>query len=228
MILTAIKENIELAHERMDAAARRSGRSLRDVTMVAVTKTASVQQILEAQQAGVTVFAENRVQDAMLKIPHVQAQWHMIGHLQSNKVKSALGLFQMIQSVDSVRLAEKINGELLGENKTMSVLLEVNVSQEEQKHGFKPEEIYSAVEAITPLAQIYVKGVMGIAPNVAEEGPKREAFKKLKNIFNVLKALKSERLQMQTLSMGMSDDFEIAIQEGSNMVRLGRALFGKR
>jgi len=125
-------------------------------------------------------------------------------------------------------LAEKINEELLAQNKMMPVLLEVNVSQEEKKHGFSPEEIYGAIDLIAPLTQIYVKGLMGIAPNVAEETPKREAFKKLKKIFIVLKALKSERLQMQTLSMGMSDDFEIAIEEGSTMVRLGRAIFGDR
>jgi pyridoxal phosphate enzyme (YggS family) len=225
--MTAVEESIERVHERVDAAARRSGRSLKDVTIVGATKMASVEQIREAQQAGIAIFGENRVQDAMLKISQVEAQWHMIGHLQSNKVRPALGLFQMIQSVDSVRLAEKINEELLADNKTTAVLLEVNVSGEGQKYGFKPEEIYSAVEALAPLAQIYVKGLMGMGPNTAEAELSRQAFKKLKNIFIVLKGLKNERLDMQTLSMGMSDDFEIAVEEGSNMVRLGRALFGK-
>ncbi len=226
--MTSIKENIEQVQARIGAAAERSGRSLKDITLVAVTKAASVERILEAKEAGLTIFAENRVQDALLKIPYIQAEWHMIGHLQSNKIKPTLELFQMIQSIDSVRLAEKINEELLAQNKMMPVLLEVNVSQEEKKHGFSPEEIYGAIDLIAPLTQIYVKGLMGIAPNVAEETPKREAFKKLKKIFIVLKALKSERLQMQTLSMGMSDDFEIAIEEGSTMVRLGRAIFGDR
>ena len=228
MIMTAIRENVEQIKQRIDAAAIRSGRSLKDVALVAVTKNASVAQILEAQEAGLGIFAENRVQDAMEKIPQVNAQWHMIGHLQSNKVKPALSLFQMIQSVDTVRLAEKIQEELLPENRIMPVLLEVNVSGESRKHGFSPENIYSAVEELAPLTQVHVKGLMGIAPNVLEEAPKREAFKKLKNIFVVLKALKSERLQMQTLSMGMSADFEIAIEEGSNLVRLGRAIFGDR
>ena len=204
MTTTAITENVEQVKQRIDAAAQRSGRSSKDVTVVAVTKSASVGQILEAQQAGLSVFGESRVQDAMEKIAQVPAEWHMIGHLQSNKVKPALGLFQMIQSVDSVRLAQKMNEELLIENKMMPVLLELNVSGEAQKHGFGPEEIYSAVDVIKPLTQIFVKGVMGVAPNVAIEAPRREAFKKLKNIFIVLKALKSDRFQMQTLSICQS------------------------
>ena len=226
MIMTAIKENIEQVRERISAAAQRSGRTAADVAVVAVTKSADVGSILEAQQAGITTFAENRVQDAMEKVPQVPGvQWHMVGHLQSNKIKTALGLSHCIQSVDSVRLAKEINQHLLAEDRLLPVLLEVNISGEKQKFGFEPEQIYSAVEEFAPLTQILVQGVMGIAPNVAEEGPKRAAFKKLKNIFIVLKGLKRERLQMQTLSMGMSDDFEVAVEEGSNMLRLGRAIF---
>ena len=226
MVMTAITENIERVKQRLEAAAGRSGRALKDIAIVAVTKSANVERILEAQRAGLTQFGENRVQEASEKIPLVPAEWHMIGHLQSNKIKPALGLFQMIQSVDTVRLAEKINAELLVENKTMSVLLQVNVSGEGQKSGFGAEEIYSAVEKIKPLTQLIVQGVMGMAPLSDDEGPKREAFKKLKNVFIVLKAMKTERFRMQTLSMGMSDDFEIAVEEGSNLVRLGRAIFG--
>ena len=225
MIMTSIKENIERVRERVDAAAKRSGRSLNDVAIVAVTKSASVEQILEAQQLGITIFAENRIQDAMIKIPQAQAEWHMIGHLQSNKIKSALGLFQMIQSIDSVRLAREVNEALIPENRVLPVLLEVNISGEKQKFGFEPDEIYSAVDEIKPLAQLAVQGVMGIAPNTEDAEVRRASFKKLKGVFTVLKAMKGERFQMRHLSMGMSDDFEIAIEEGSTMVRLGRALF---
>ena len=228
MTTTIITENVERVKLRIDAAAQRSGRCFKDISIVAVTKSAKVPQILEARDAGLSIFAESRVQEAMEKIPQVSAEWHMIGHLQSNKLKSALSLVQTIQSVDSVWLAQKINEELLPENKTVSVLLEVNVSGEDEKYGFGPEDIYAAVEGLRPLTQVFVKGLMGIAPNVTEEAPKREAFKKLKNIFIVLKAMKSERFEMRTLSMGMSDDFEIAVEEGSNMVRLGRAIFGDR
>ena len=225
MIATAVRENIEQVRERISAAAQKSGRTLSDIAIVAVTKSANVGQIQEAQQAGLTIFAENRVQDAAEKIPQAPAQWHMIGHLQTNKIKTALGLFQCVQSVDSVRLAREIDQALLQENRTLPVLLEVNISGEKQKFGFEPEQIYSAVDEIKLLTQLEVRGVMGIAPNTAEEGSKREAFKKLKNIFIVLKGMKGERLCLQTLSMGMSDDFEIAIEEGSNMVRLGRVIF---
>lgn len=226
--MTSIRENIEQLRQRIDAAAQRSGRSASDIRLVGVTKGASVGKILEAKEAGLDCFAENRIQDALEKVPQVQAEWHLIGHLQTNKIKPALSLFQMIQSVDSVRLAEKLNQELLAENRVLPVLLEVNVSGEDQKQGFDPIEIYTAIESLAPLTQIEVRGLMGIAPNVPDEGPKREAFKKLKNIFVVFKGMKRERFLMQTLSMGMSDDFEIAIEEGSNLVRVGRAIFGGR
>jgi PLP dependent protein len=228
MVTAGIKENVERVREEIAAAAQRTGRQTSDIVLCAVTKGASVAQILEAKEAGITVFAENRVQEAQEKIAQVPAEWHMIGHLQSNKIKPALALFQAIQSVDTLRLAEKLNEELLAEGRTLPVLLEVNVSGEEQKHGFSPMDIYSAVDGLAPLTQLQVKGLMGIAPNVAEEAPKREAFKKLKSLSIVLKGMKKERLEMRTLSMGMSDDYVIAIEEGSNFVRLGRAIFGER
>ena len=225
MIMTSIKENIDCVREKVDAAAQRSGRSLKDITIVAVTKSATVEQIFEAQQAGITIFAENRIQDALIKTPQVQAEWHMIGHLQTNKIHTALGLFQCVQSVDSVRLARELNEALLAENRVLPVLLEVNISGEKQKFGFEPMEVYSAVDEIKPLTQLSVQGVMGIAPNVEDAEARRVSFKKLKGVFTVLKAMKGERFEMKTLSMGMSDDFEIAVEEGSNMLRLGRALF---
>ena len=228
MIMTAITENIEQVRQRIDAAAQKSRRSSKDVTVVCVTKSANIEQILEAQKAGLSIFAESRVQDAAEKVPQVPAEWHMIGHLQTNKIQTALGLFQCLESLDSVRLAEEINEQLLPLNKVFPVLLEVNISGEKQKFGFEPEQIYSAVDRIKALTQLEVRGVMGIAPNTPDPEARRAAFKKLKSIFIVLKGMKSERFQMQTLSMGMSDDFEIAVEEGSNLVRLGRAIFGGR
>lgn len=225
MIMTAIKENIERVREKVDAAAQRSGRSLNDITIVAVTKSASVAEVLEAREAGLTVFAENRVQDAQVKVPLVPGEWHMIGHLQTNKIKTALGLFQCVQSVDSVRLAREINEALAAENRVLPVLLEVNISGEKQKFGFDPMEVYAAVDEIKTLTQLSVQGVMGIAPNTGDMEARRASFKKLKGVFTVLKSMKAERFEMKYLSMGMSDDFEAAVEEGSNMLRLGRVLF---
>ena len=226
--MKSVRENLEELLVRIDAAAQKSGRTGRDVTLVAVTKQASVPSILEAQLAGAQVFGENRVQDAMEKIPQVPgAEWQMVGHLQTNKIKTALSLFNCLQSVDSIRLAQEINEHLLSESRVFPVLLEVNISGEKQKFGFEPDNIYSAVDEIKKLSQIEVRGVMGIAPNIADMELRRAAFKKLRGVFTVLKSMKTERFQMKYLSMGMSDDFEIAIEEGSNMVRVGRALFGK-
>jgi pyridoxal phosphate enzyme (YggS family) len=224
-----VKENFEKLSARIAEAARRAGRLPSEVTLVAVTKGVDVPAIQEAQQCGVRIFAENRVQDAQEKVPQVPgAEWHMVGHLQTNKIKTALGLFQCVQSIDSVRLAEEVNAHLLPENRVLPVLLEVNISGEKQKFGFEPERVYSAVDEIKKLTQLNVQGLMGIAPNTEDNDARRAAFKKLRGVFTVLKSMKSERFQMTRLSMGMSDDFEIAIEEGSNMVRIGRALFGKR
>ncbi len=224
--MTNVKENLDLLRARIDQAAQKSGRTGGDITLVAVTKQAAVPAILEAQQAGVQFFAENRVQDAQEKIPQVPgAEWHMVGHLQTNKIKTALELFQCLQAVDSVRLAEEINAQLLPENRVLPVLLEVNISGEKQKFGFEPDNIYSAVDEIKKLTQLEVRGVMGIAPNTEDMEARRASFKKLKGVFTVLKSMKGERFQMKYLSMGMSDDFEAAIEEGSNMVRVGRAIF---
>lgn len=224
-LMTGIKEKLASVNQRLEKAALRSGRSLKDITIIAVTKGAAAEAVLEAREAGISVFAENRVQEALLKVPQVTAEWHMIGHLQSNKVRPALELFQMIQSVDTLRLAEKIHEEALVMGRVVPVLLEVNISGEAQKYGFKPEEIYSAAEGTAAFSQLKVMGLMGLAPAGAEEAPKRDAFKKLRNLFSVCKTLKNKNIEMKHLSMGMSDDFEMAVEEGSNMVRLGRVLF---
>ncbi len=227
--MTNVKLNLDNLFGRIERAAQKSGRTAKDVTLVAVTKQASVPAILEAQQAGVRIFAENRVQDAMEKIPQVPgAEWQMVGHLQTNKIKTALNLFNCLQSVDSIRLAQEINGHLISESRVFPVLLEVNISGEKQKFGFEPDRIYSAVDEIKKLSQLDVQGVMGIAPNSDDLEVRRAAFKKLRGVFTVLKSMKGERFQMKYLSMGMSDDFEVAIEEGSNMVRVGRALFGRK
>lgn len=219
------KSKIEEVQAKIAAAAMKTGRTLKDITLVAVAKGATLEAILLALDAGIGIFAENRIQEAREKVPQVPAQWHLVGHLQSNKIKDALQLFEMIQSVDSLSLAGKLNAELLSQNRVFPVLLEVNISNEKQKFGFEPQELYGAVDEIKNLSQIHVMGLMGIAPQSPDAEARRAAFKKLRGLFGVCKTLKSERFEMKYLSMGMSDDFEIAIEEGSNMVRLGRALF---
>ena len=225
--MAAVRENLERVYGLLDRAAGKSGRSMKDVALVAVTKGVSPERIAEAHQAGVRLFGENRVQEALVKIPQFtgDAAWHMVGHLQSNKVKDALSVFGVIQSVDSARLAKKISDEARALGKTVPVLLEINISGEAQKYGFRPEEIYAALDPMIPLEGIRIEGVMGLGPLGVPGEAKREAFRKLRNIFSVLKGLKKQNIEMRCLSMGMSDDFEIAVEEGSTLVRLGRILF---
>ena len=225
----SVAQNLQDILSRVEASAKKSGRSVSDISIVGVTKSLSVEKALEALSAGVKVLAENRIQEAQDKVPAVSgAEWHLIGHLQTNKIKAALDLFSCIQSVDSVRLAQKLHEELEARNGQLRIFLEVNISGEEQKHGFLPEELYSAVDQIKEFSRLKVEGLMGIAPNSPNESLRRASFKKLKGLFTVLKSMKSDNFEMKTLSMGMSDDFEAAVEEGSNMIRLGRALFGKR
>lgn len=229
--MPSVRDRLEAVWGRMERAAKTSGRSLKDVTLVAVTKGVAADAIAQAHDAGVLVFGENKIQEALGKIPQVSfsAEWHLVGHLQTNKVKEAVGLFSVIQSVDSVRLAEKINRECAAAGKTVSVFLEVKLSGEARKYGFGPEDLYAAIESMREFSAIRISGLMGIAPYEGAGPPeKREAFKKLRNLFSVCKSLKQENLAMRFLSMGMSDDFEIAIEEGSNLIRLGRAIFGER
>ncbi len=243
--MTTIREKLEQVQTRVDAAAKKSGRTLNDITIVAVTKKAQKEAILEAYDAGLRIFAENKVQEAVLKISELQGievQWQMVGHLQSNKVKTATEIFSLIQSVDTVRLAEKIHNECLLAGKVFPVLVEVNVSGEEEKYGFSPEEIYTALEAIGEFSQVKVMGLMGMAPNSPDPEARRAAFKKLRNIFSACKSLKIKGavtsskkselpvppVEMKYLSMGMSDDFEIAIEEGATLVRIGTAIFEGR
>lgn len=222
-----ISEKLEIIRKNIEEAAVKSGRALKDVTLIAVTKSASNEKILQAKEAGLATFGENKVQEAEAKIQALGPglEWHMIGHLQSNKVKTAVSLFNLIQSVDSVRLAKTINDEAEAAQKVMNVLLEVNASGEQQKYGFAPEEIYTALDQMREFKSIKILGVMGMAPNSPDEGARRAAFKKLKSIYSVCKSVKQPNLEVKILSMGMSDDYKIAVEEGSNMVRIGRALF---
>jgi len=217
-----IAERVERVGERVEAACRRSGRSPEAVTLVAVTKGVAAQAIREAVAAGIAHLGENRVQEAEAKRPELAdleagVRWHMVGHLQTNKVKTAIGLFDIIHSVDSLRLAEAISKRA---TKAVSVFLEVNVEAEPNKYGFALDELPHQHETISRLQHIYVRGLMTVAPQAHDSEAVRPVFSRLRNT--------AESLGLHELSMGMSDDFEVAVEEGATCVRVGRAIFGER
>lgn len=217
----SIRENAALVEKRIAAACARAGRARSEVTVVAVSKTFAAPMIDEAIAAGLTEIGENRVQEAREKKASLRgaARWHLIGHLQSNKAKDAVRLFDMIQTVDSLALAEKIARAADGARKRQEVLLEVNIGNEPQKSGVVPSDLESLARDVRKIGALDVRGIMSIPPVGSEEQTRRH--------FRQLRALR-DALGAGQLSMGMSEDFEIAIEEGSTMVRIGRAIFGSR
>jgi len=228
--MAGIKENLEAVQKRIADAAGKTGRQPSEVTLVAVTKTVAPDPINQAIACGVTVIGENRVQEAIQKYPDITGpvQWHLIGHLQSNKAKKAVELFSLIHSVDTLNLAQEIGRRALEANQVQEILLEVNTSGEPQKYGFGQEEVLKALEAIKDIEGIKVLGLMTVGPLTEDDQRVRKAFRRLKAIFQEASKLGYPNIQMKHLSMGMSGDFEMAIEEGSNMVRIGSAIFGAR
>lgn len=232
-----LAQNLTHVQQRLARAAERAGRAPRDITLVAVSKTFPVETILAAHALGIRHFGENRIEEAATKIPTTNSQitqapitWHLVGHLQSRKVKDALALFDFIHSLDSVSLAQKIETRAATLNKTIPILLEVNIAGEASKYGFAPEpraEFFAAVRAILALPHLDVQGLMTIAPIVAQPDDARPYFRALRELRDELRARFSD-CAWQHLSMGMTDDFEAAIAEGATIVRVGRAIFGSR
>jgi pyridoxal phosphate enzyme (YggS family) len=219
---TDIKANVDVVRQRIERACRRVGRAPDEVTLVAITKTVPPLAIAAAFAAGISHFGENRVQEAVAKIgqlsdltPH--PTWHMVGHLQTNKAKTAVELFDLIHSVDSVRLAEALSQRT---QKTLPVLLEVNVADEASKSGFSMADVASALKELSTLPHLAIKGLMTVAPLVDDPEQVRPVFRRLRSL--------RDSLGLEHLSMGMTDDFEVAIEEGATMVRIGRAIFGER
>ncbi len=218
----SIEQNIRELQNRIARACERVGRAPDDVTLVAVTKTVDVSAIEAAFNASITHFGESRVQEAKPKIEALQIlkpgiTWHMIGHLQTNKAKTATDIFDIIHSIDSFRLAETLNN---CSQKKLPVLIQVNISAEATKSGFQLSEIDEAVRQIGRLANLDVRGLMTIAPWVENAEEVRPVFRQLRQL--------RDGLGLKHLSMGMSDDFEVAIEEGATLVRIGRAIFGER
>ena len=219
---TDIRANIEQVKKRIASACQRVGRSPDGVTIVAVTKLVEPSAITAAYELGIRHFGENRVQEAEAKIGQLswlepRPTWHMVGHLQTNKAKVAVEIFDIIHSVDSIRLAEVLSRRT---PKTLPILLEINVSGEASKSGFSMAEVASALEAIAGLPRLETKGLMTIAPLVADAEQVRPIFRQLRSL--------RDSLGLEHLSMGMTDDFEVAIEEGATLVRIGRAIFGER
>ena len=225
-----MKENIEEVRSRIENACRKAGRDPSEVTLIAVSKTMPVEDLLRARELGMKHFGENKVQEIVDKydqIPKDQT-WHMIGHLQRNKVKYIIDKVAMIHSVDSLRLAEAISKEAVKKDVVMPVLIEVNVAGEESKFGVSPDDVKQLVKEISVLPNIRVKGLMTIAPFVENGEENRPVFRRLREISVDIAQENIDNVCMNVLSMGMTVDYDVAVEEGATMVRVGTAIFGKR
>jgi len=253
-----IRENISKIKERISSICSKSNRDSDSIAIVAVSKGRTIQQIREAIEAGITDIGENRVQEAIIKYNELRTcelanlrtiKWHMVGHLQTNKVKDAVRIFDLIQSVDSIRLASEMDKQAAKINKIQDILVEVKVSSEATKFGFEPEEVIKATKEISQFKNLNIKGLMTIAPIVDDPEKARPYFRMLKELKDRINGQRlpagqagatpacrsgrgNARLPdgqgQRILSMGMTDDFEAAIEEGSNMIRLGRAIFSRQ
>ena len=226
-----IAENVERVRERIQSACRRSGRAIQDVRLVAVSKTKPAEAIRQAYAAGLREFGENRVQEAAAKrqkLEDLDAAWHLIGHLQSNKAKQACRLFDWIHSVDSLHLAQKIDREAAALGRKMPALIEVHLGEEESKFGVKEDDLARMVEGIAALPALELRGLMTLPPFFDDPENARPFFCRLRELADRIAARHLPGVQMRELSMGMSHDFEVAIEEGATIIRVGTAIFGER
>ncbi len=226
----SIAENLKIVQERIASAAQRSGRSPSEVALVVVTKTVDIGRIREAVAAGARTLGENRVQEAKEKIEKLGsiADWHLIGRLQTNKAKYAVKLFPLIHSVDSIELAQEIDRQAVKISKVQDVLIEVNIAGEASKAGVPAVRVQELVQQVARLAGVAVKGLMTMPPYSENREDSRPYFRKLRVLASAIEREKMPGVSMETLSMGMSGDFEVAIEEGATIVRIGTAIFGER
>lgn len=230
--MKGLAQNIRFVKQRIASACRRAGRRPSDVILVAATKTISVEVIRESMKYGLSTFGENRIQEAKKKIKEIGTEgisWHMIGHLQTNKVKEAVELFDLIHSVDSIRLCEALNERASKSGKIIDILLELNLSGEDTKYGFSEREIREVIMAMERYSNLRIMGLMVMTPFSDNPENSRMYFRRLFNIKEeFLNMSLPSNVNMRYLSMGMTQDFEVAIEEGANIVRIGRAIFGER
>jgi pyridoxal phosphate enzyme (YggS family) len=232
---TRLIDSLSSIYKRISHAAMRAGRSPEEVTLIAVTKTVAVHQIKEAMDAGLRAFGENRVQEARVKIEKLSAaatvprvSWHLIGHLQKNKAKYAVRLFDLIHSLDSGELAEELNSQAEKIRKLQEVLVEVKLSPEETKHGIARSELPRLLKMVHTMKHLRVRGLMTIPPFFENPEDARPYFRELRELRDTMNESRVTSHDLRDLSMGMSNDFEAAIEEGATMVRIGTALFGER
>jgi pyridoxal phosphate enzyme (YggS family) len=224
----SIAENLELVRAQIAEAAKKSGRAVEDVDLVAISKTHDADRVREAIDAGQQLFGESRVQEARIKIPLLPGnlRWHFVGHLQKNKIRQALPLFEIFHSVDSLALAEQIDRIADEDGTHPRVLLEVNVSGEGSKFGFKPVTLRAEMESLLAFQRLSIEGLMTIPPLAEVAETSRKYFVELRELRDALE--KQCRLKLPHLSMGMTNDFPIAVEEGATLVRVGTAIFGER
>lgn len=229
-----IRENIEKIRGRVASICSKTNRNPDAITIVAVSKGRAAEQISEVIRQGITDIGENKVQEALLQYQYLRStvygkqpvRWHMVGHLQTNKAREAVRIFDLIHSVDSIHLALEINKQAVKINKIQDILIEIKTSPEATKFGMPPEQVIEAIKEMVELKNINIKGLMTIAPLVDNAEKARPYFKTLRELMNKINALGLTACSLQLLSMGMTEDFEVAIEEGANMLRLGRAIFG--
>jgi pyridoxal phosphate enzyme (YggS family) len=226
--MTSIAENLERVREQITQAAVKADRSANDVELVAITKTHPAEKVREAIEAGHTLFGESRVQEARVKIPELPSnlRWHFVGHLQKNKIRQALPLFELFHGVDSLGLAQEMNRIAVDEGRHPHVLLEVNVAGEGSKFGLKSETLRAEMESLLALPRLSIEGLMCIPPLAEEAEASRKYFVQLRELRDSLE--KEFDLRLRHLSMGMTQDFWIAVEEGATLVRVGTAIFGER
>ena len=228
--MSSIKENIENINAKIEAACQRSGRKREEVLFLVVSKTIDGPRIKEAVACGMTSLGENKVQEIMDKYEPMGEgiKWHLIGHLQTNKVKYIIDKVELIHSVESIKLAEEISKRAVAKGVTANILLEVNVAGEESKFGIKPEECEQMVREISVMPNIVIKGLMTVAPAVENEEENRKYFRQMKQLLVDINSKKIDNVNMTELSMGMTGDYEVAIEEGATIVRIGTGVFGAR
>lgn len=225
-----VKENLALVEKKICEACKKSGRSRDEVTLIAVSKTKPVEMIQEAIDYGIREFGENKVQELTNKMDIISEQlnWHLIGHLQRNKVKYIVDRVCLIHSVDSLRLAEQIDEEAKKKGVVCNILIEVNISGEESKFGVTREELKELLGKIKNLHNVQVKGLMTIAPYVENPEDNRKYFREMRKLFVDMSHENADNIKMEILSMGMTGDYTVAIEEGATMVRVGTGIFGER
>lgn len=225
-----VVENLKNVQKNIEEACRRSGRDINDVTLIAVSKTKPVELIMEAYNAGIRDFGENKVQDLTKKMEEMpkDINWHMIGHLQRNKVKYIAGKVKLIHSVDSFELAEEISRQCVKNNLTQDILVEINIGDEESKFGVEYDKVTELVDRIIGLPNISLKGLMCIAPNTDNPEENRKYFKKMLKKIVDINSISSNNHYVNILSCGMTNDYEVAVEEGATMVRVGTGIFGER